>query len=38
MHLFLVDTAGRKSFAHIHPVRQDNTSFAVTLPPLPAGQ
>lgn len=38
LHLFLVDKADHRSFAHIHPVRQGNTLFSVALPPLPAGQ
>lgn len=38
LHLFLVESADRKSFGHIHPVRQGNTTFSVALPPLPPGQ
>jgi len=37
LHLFLVNETDGKSFAHIHPVREGNTTFSVTLPPLPAG-
>ena len=37
MHMFLVrDDLG--AFAHLHPVRQDSSTFHQPLPPLPAGE
>ncbi len=37
LHFFLVSQPGHQAFAHIHPVRQGNTTFDVALPPLPEG-
>ena len=37
MHAFLIREPELDAFAHIHPVPQGEDSFAVTLPPLPAG-
>ncbi len=37
LHLFLVGLPGRQAFGHIHPVRHDNATFEVALPPLPQG-
>jgi hypothetical protein len=38
MHMFLVRDDGFTAFAHVHPVPADSSSFAVPLPPLPAGR
>ena len=38
MHLFLVHEGTRDAFAHLHPIRQKNDTFAVALPPLPEGR
>lgn len=37
LHLFLIGRSDHQAFAHIHPVRQGGTTFAVALPPLPEG-
>ncbi len=37
MHMFLIRVPELDAFAHLHPIRQSETSFAVTLPQLPAG-
>ena len=37
MHMFLVRADDLSAFAHVHPVRDDDASFTVPLPPLPAG-
>jgi hypothetical protein len=37
LHLFLVGQPNHQTFAHIHPVRQGETTFEVALPPLPEG-
>lgn len=37
MHLFVVDADDANAFAHVHPIRLTNDSFAVPFPPLPAG-
>jgi hypothetical protein len=37
MHLFLVQTPGMESFAHLHPVGAGSNSFETVLPPLSAG-
>lgn len=38
MHLFLIRTPGVDRFWHLHPVRTDDGSFEVNLPPLDAGR
>ncbi len=37
LHLFLVHSANRDVFAHLHPVRRDGGTFEGVLPALPAG-
>jgi len=37
MHLFLVRDSGGPGFAHLHPLPSDSSSFAASLPRLPAG-
>lgn len=37
LHLFLVRSANRNVFAHLHPVRRDGGTFEGVLPALPAG-
>ncbi|MCI0539503.1 MAG: hypothetical protein L0Z50_30195, partial [Verrucomicrobiales bacterium] len=37
MHLFLVREHRLDTFAHLHPVQRQATTFEVALPPLPAG-
>ena len=37
MHLFLIRAPAYDVFAHLHPVRQGDSSFALELPALPAG-
>ena len=37
LHLFLVAQPDKQAFGHLHPVRQGNNTFDVTLPPLPEG-
>lgn len=37
LHLFMVEQTTHRSFAHIHPVRKDGSTFEVALPPLPEG-
>jgi hypothetical protein len=37
MHLFLIDSARMRGFAHLHPVLEDSSEFATRVPPLPPG-
>lgn len=37
MHLFVIDSARMRSFAHLHPSLIDSSTFASVLPPLPPG-
>lgn len=37
MHLFLVEKGTGQAFAHVHPTRASENSFAVPVPPLPKG-
>jgi hypothetical protein len=38
MHLFVVDADDAGAFAHLHPIRISEDSFAVAFPALPAGR
>ncbi|NBV22650.1 MAG: hypothetical protein EBS05_12135 [Proteobacteria bacterium] len=38
MHLFLIRTEEPDTFAHLHPVQRDATTFEAALPPLPPGR
>jgi hypothetical protein len=38
MHLFLVDSASMRTFAHLHPTFSDGNTFRTALPPLPPGR
>jgi hypothetical protein len=38
MHLFLVRENSRDAFAHLHPIRKEDYTFEVAVPPLPAGR
>lgn len=38
MHLFLVRQGSRDAFAHLHPIKKEDYTFDVALPPLPAGR
>ena len=38
MHAFLIRVPGLDAFAHIHPERQDSTTFQTALPNLPGGK
>lgn len=38
MHAFLIRVPGLDAFAHIHPERQDSTTFQTALPTLPGGK
>lgn len=38
MHLFLVREGSRDSFAHLHPIKKEDYTFDVALPPLPEGR
>lgn len=38
MHLFLVREGSRDAFAHIHPIKKEDYTFDVALPPLPEGR
>ena len=37
MHLFVIDSARMRSFAHLHPTLADSSTFETVLPPLPPG-
>ncbi len=37
MHLFLIETGARGAVAHLHPVRQDVSTFRTSVPGVPAG-
>ncbi len=37
VHLFMVDRAERRSFAHLHPTTTDTITFTAPFPALPAG-
>ncbi|MEN9574458.1 MAG: hypothetical protein RL514_2313 [Verrucomicrobiota bacterium] len=38
MHLFLIRDEEPDTFAHLHPMQRDATTFETTLPPLPPGR
>jgi hypothetical protein len=38
MHAFLIRIPGLDAFAHVHPERQDSTTFQTPLPDLPGGK
>ncbi len=38
MHMFLLREPDLDAFAHIHPIKQDEDTFSVSVPPLPAGR
>jgi hypothetical protein len=37
MHLFVIDSAAMNTFAHLHPLFDDSSTFSAILPPLPPG-
>jgi hypothetical protein len=38
MHLFLIRESSLDTFAHLHPIRSDDDTFVVSLPPIPEGR
>ena len=38
MHLFLVRDGTRDAFAHLHPIRKEDYTYEVAVPPLPEGR